>query len=204
MSGVIYLHRISDNRMGGTALRNFKMFRELCGPVALSNAAIVLNMWDKVNANVRSAREAELVSKDIFFKPAIDGGAQVFHHENTVKSANEILLWLAKRPPKPLLIQKELVDQRKPIYETSAGVALLGELALKERRHAEQLKEVQREIEEAIRQKDDEDRKELEEARRKLEAARKNILQQQATMRAAKSQPGSAANGWFRFLRSLG
>ncbi|KAF7424180.1 hypothetical protein PC9H_009483 [Pleurotus ostreatus] len=31
LSGVIYIYRISDFRMGGISTRNFKMFRKLCG-----------------------------------------------------------------------------------------------------------------------------------------------------------------------------
>lgn len=31
LTGIIYLHRVSDNRMQGTALMNLGMFKKLCG-----------------------------------------------------------------------------------------------------------------------------------------------------------------------------
>ncbi|KAJ7096516.1 hypothetical protein B0H15DRAFT_945981 [Mycena belliarum] len=55
LAGIIYMHRISDIRMGGISTRNFKMFRQ-SGEVGLE---------------VGEAREAELASNDQFFKPAI-------------------------------------------------------------------------------------------------------------------------------------
>lgn len=195
LSGVIYLHRITDNRMGGTALRNFRMFMALCGTKALSNAAIVLNMWNEVSEDVRKAREAELVNKDIFFKPAVNAGAKVLHHENTTPSAQAILRHLARKAPRPLQIQRELVTERKQIRDTAAGLALLGDLAALERKHLQQLQEMQRELEEAIRKKDEEDRLEIEEARRRVEEARRDISRQQENIRADRpgaSQPSKA------------
>ena len=37
LSGVIYMHRISDFKMGGISRRNFHMFRSLCGEKTLKN-----------------------------------------------------------------------------------------------------------------------------------------------------------------------
>ncbi len=31
LSGIIYLHRISDIRMSGSSIKNLRMFRKLCG-----------------------------------------------------------------------------------------------------------------------------------------------------------------------------
>lgn len=186
ISGVIYLHRITDNRMGGTALRNFRMFKELCGGPALANTAIVLNMWNEVNEGIRSARKNELVSKDNFFKPAVTAGAKVLTHDNTVDSAYAVLRHLATRRPRPLLIQTELVSQKKQLCETSAGAALLEDLVKREQKQAEQLRDMQKEIEEAIRKKDEEDRRELEEARRKVDETRRHLLSQQLRMKPVK------------------
>ena len=40
LSGVIYIHRISDNLSGGIAGRNFGIFCKLCGDVALRNVIL--------------------------------------------------------------------------------------------------------------------------------------------------------------------
>jgi hypothetical protein len=41
LSGLIYVHRISDVLMGGISSRNFRMFRKLCGDDTLKNVVIV-------------------------------------------------------------------------------------------------------------------------------------------------------------------
>jgi len=205
LSGVLYLHRITDNRMGGTALRNFGMFTKLCGR-AICNSGIVLNMWNEVNPEVGAAREAELTSKDIFFKPALQAGARMFHHDNSQKSAFEILRYIAGRSPKPLLIQKELVNQQKHICDTAAGMALLGDLAAKERKHLEELRQMKSELDEAIRRKDEEDRRELEDARLRLEEVRSGIAKQKQNLQLydidVVSDPRKPSAGlrsvWFR------
>ncbi|KAH9214365.1 P-loop containing nucleoside triphosphate hydrolase protein [Leptodontidium sp. 2 PMI_412] len=45
LNGVIYLHRISDTRMAGTALRNNRMFRKLCGADAFKNIILATTFW---------------------------------------------------------------------------------------------------------------------------------------------------------------
>lgn len=183
LHGVIYLHRITDNRMGGTALRNFRMFRELCGIKALASCVIVLNMWNEVSEDVATARERELRETDIFFKPAMDAGASMLHHTNSPSSAQEILRDVVKKEPVVLQIQEEIVEQGKPIYETSAGVALLGDLAARQQRQLAQLQEMQRELEEAIEQQNESDRRELEEIEAGIKAKTAQLERDQEFIR---------------------
>lgn len=183
LHGVIYLHRITDNRMGGTALRNFRMFRELCGIKALASCVIVLNMWNEVSEDVATARERELRETDIFFKPAMDAGASMLHHTNSPSSAQEILRDVVKKEPVVLQIQEEIVEQGKPIYETSAGVALLGDLAARQQRQLAQLQEMQRELEEAIDQQNESDRRELEEIEAGIKAKTAQLERDQESIR---------------------
>ncbi|EEC00079.1 hypothetical protein MPER_00057, partial [Moniliophthora perniciosa FA553] len=124
LAGVIYIHRISDFRVGGISRRNFRMFRELCGDDTLKNVVIMTNMWGEVGRDVGEAREAELVREDKFFKPVLDKGAQLVRHDNTTKTARAILLHLIENKPLPLRIQTELVDQGKSLSQTAAGAEL--------------------------------------------------------------------------------
>ncbi|KIL67658.1 hypothetical protein M378DRAFT_73626 [Amanita muscaria Koide BX008] len=146
LAGVIYLHRISDFRVGGISRRNFKMFRELCGDDSLKNVLIVTNMWGEVDLQVGLARENELSSKDIFFKPALDKGAQSLRHNNTIESAHNIIRQVMRNPPVTLQIQEELVDQKKDISETAAGIELTKELREQAEKHREAIVELQREM----------------------------------------------------------
>ncbi|KAF9267985.1 P-loop containing nucleoside triphosphate hydrolase protein [Marasmius fiardii PR-910] len=170
LAGVIYLHRISDFRMGGISRRNFKMFKELCGESTLKNVVLVTNMWGEVSQDVGEARESELVREDKFFKPVLDKGAQIVRHDNTPETARAILLHLVQNRPLPLRIQTELVDQKKSISETAAGAELNREMMEQIRKHEKEMRELQEEMKAAIKAKDEETRKELEVETKKLQA----------------------------------
>ncbi|KAK0752967.1 hypothetical protein B0T18DRAFT_423602 [Schizothecium vesticola] len=45
LTGIIYLHRITDVRMDGGVMRNLKMFRKLCGDQPMKNIIITSTFW---------------------------------------------------------------------------------------------------------------------------------------------------------------
>ncbi|KAF9259474.1 hypothetical protein L218DRAFT_1058798 [Marasmius fiardii PR-910] len=147
LTGVIYMHRISDLRMGGIARRNFSMFKELCGESSLKNVAVVTNMWGQVPQDVGEAREAQLMGEDDFFKPVLDKGAQMVRHDNTPQTARAILLHLVQKRPLPLRIQTELVDEKKNIANTAAGAELNREMMEQMKRHQKEMRELQEQME---------------------------------------------------------
>ncbi|RDB26374.1 GTP-binding protein A [Hypsizygus marmoreus] len=175
LAGVIYIHRISDFRMGGISTRNFKMFRELCGETSLKNVVIVTNMWGEVSKQVGEAREAELISQDMFFKPVLDKGAKIERHENTRESAHRILEYLISNHPLSLRIQRELVDEGKDISQTAAGAELNREMMAQLERHRKEMRILQEEMKEAVRTRDEESRKELEVESKKLETELRRV-----------------------------
>ncbi|KAG9224648.1 hypothetical protein CCMSSC00406_0002201 [Pleurotus cornucopiae] len=168
LSGAIYIHRISDVRMGGASTRNFKLFKGLCGDDMLQNVVIVTNMWSHVPLDVGEAREEELKSDHDFFKPVLDGGAQLKRHDNTSTSARDIVGSIAFNIPLPLRIQLELVDEQKVITETAAGAELGRELREQATRYEEERRRLQDDMNEALRQKDEQAREELEQATAQL------------------------------------
>ncbi len=163
------MHRISDFRVGGVSRRNFSMFRKLCGDETLKNVVIVTNMWGEVTLERGAARELELATDDLLFKPVLSNGARMVRHSNIVSSAEAVLLYLIHNRPRALQIQQELVDDGKDISETAAGQELARELVELEKKHREQLAEVQKELKEAMKAKDTQTKKELEHVRKTLE-----------------------------------
>ncbi|KAJ7031334.1 P-loop containing nucleoside triphosphate hydrolase protein [Mycena alexandri] len=139
LAGVIYMHRISDVRMGGISTRNFKMFRQLCGDTTLKNVVVVTNMWGAVEPKVGKDREEQLASNEGFFKLALDKGAQMLRHDDGTASAHAILRYLIGNQPRALQIQRELVDEGKEISQTAAGVELNREFAEQANRHQDEL-----------------------------------------------------------------
>jgi len=166
LAGVIFVHRISDNRFTGVAQRNFKMFRELCGDTSLKNVVLVTNMWDTVTPDVGESREMELTNK--FFKPALDKGAQMVRHQNTEQSAHNIIRMIMKNRPVVLQIQRELVDEKRNIINTAAGEAVNKELKEQIRKHQEERQVAQDQMVQASREKDERARQEMVEEIRRL------------------------------------
>jgi hypothetical protein len=109
LSGLIYVHRISDFRMGGISSQNFRMFRKLCGDGTLKNVVIVTNMWGEVGQAKEEMREAEL--KNRFFKQALDKGAQMLRHDNTVESVYNILRHIVSGSPSVRHSLRRLLSQ---------------------------------------------------------------------------------------------
>ncbi|OBZ66163.1 hypothetical protein A0H81_13771 [Grifola frondosa] len=201
LNGIIYMHRISDYRAGGSAVRNFRFFKQLCGDDFLPNSAIVTNMWGDVTEELGERREQELFGKDVFFKSAIDKDANKSRHHNTLESAHEILRPLAGKPPQALLIQKELVDEKKRLCETAAGIALLGELAENERKHQERLDGLQRELKEAMEARDRESVQELEEALRSLAAEEQRLQARRMAIQRAEERAWEIDSDRYILLR---
>ncbi|KAH6624179.1 P-loop containing nucleoside triphosphate hydrolase protein [Chaetomium sp. MPI-SDFR-AT-0129] len=47
LAGIVYLHRIEDNRVGGAGTTNLRMFRELCGDDGLACVVLATTMWPR-------------------------------------------------------------------------------------------------------------------------------------------------------------
>jgi hypothetical protein len=169
VAGVIYMHRILDNRMGGIAARNFRMFRNLCGDSTLQNVVIVTNMWNQIDPHVGDIREQELVKKDVFFKSALDKGAHIARHNGGIESGRDILRLLLGRRPVVLQIQSEL-ESGLDISETAAGKELNRNLMEKIAQHQEEVRALMVEMDETSRSRETETRRQIAEERARLQA----------------------------------
>jgi hypothetical protein len=186
LAGVIYIHRISDFRMGGISTRNFRMFRELCGDSSLKNVVILTNMWGEVNKEVGEARERELANDDLFFRPVLEKGAKMIRHDHTIASAQKVLRYFFNTRPAVLQIQREIVDEKKDILQTAAGEELNKALIEQMQRHKREMADLQEEWQGKLRLAADLSRAMLtiilaaldakdEETRREIEAESKKL-----------------------------
>ena len=131
LAGIIYLHRITDNRMGGSPHRNLRMFGELCGDQAVKKVVLVTTMWDKGHTTylqqVHNQRENELFER--YWKTMIDYGASTGRFLNSAESAWNIIDPIFKQhETEVLLLQEELVDLGRALSETQAGKTLYSDL----------------------------------------------------------------------------
>ncbi|PVF96699.1 hypothetical protein CPB86DRAFT_708616 [Serendipita vermifera] len=124
LSGILYFHNIEDRKMRGISVRNHRLFRHLCGEDPMRSVIIVTNMWTpSVDESTGSQREQELRTEAEFFKYSIDAGASLMRHYNNTKTATDIIQTILsiEREREALKIQKEMVEERRRIDETSAA-----------------------------------------------------------------------------------
>ena len=48
LSGIIYLHRITDDRVVGTSMRSLRMLQNLIGTHRMANVLLVSTRWEEV------------------------------------------------------------------------------------------------------------------------------------------------------------
>ncbi|KAF9562578.1 hypothetical protein CPC08DRAFT_373207 [Agrocybe pediades] len=170
LAGVIYMHRILDNRVGGISTRNFRLFRKICGESTLDSVVIATTMWDQVDQAVGERREDELSTKDHFFKPAVEKGARLLRHHNNVESARNIISSIVQRNKKPVTLQiQDELSRGLDISETKAGVELRQEIFEQMERYREEIRGIMLDIHEASRHRDEESRQELALERERIE-----------------------------------
>ncbi|KAF7983557.1 hypothetical protein HWV62_21140 [Athelia sp. TMB] len=154
LTAILYLHRISDNRMAGSALRNMELFQRLCGDAALPNVVLVTTMWDEVDEATGERREQEL--RDTFWASMIDSGSQIARFYHTPESAWKILgPYTGHFRPVKLQIQMELVDKGMPLSKTAAGSFLKSWLTVLSKQFKIFLLRFQKALRNASKQNDD-------------------------------------------------
>jgi hypothetical protein len=118
--GVIYLHRITDNRLGGSGLKTLSICRRLCGEEALDNLILVTTQWSLLaDQSMGISREAEL--RDEHWKVLLPRARMARYH-GTRASGLAIVSKLLGKPSVVLDIQRELVDDHKSLDQTKAGM----------------------------------------------------------------------------------
>ncbi|KAE8348652.1 P-loop containing nucleoside triphosphate hydrolase protein [Aspergillus coremiiformis] len=157
--GVVYLHRITDPRLGGSAMKNLHMFEKLCGNRSFPGVVLVTNMWGDLGPTeadraVGERRQAELMSQ--FWNTIIAAGGNVMQHDGSKESASTIVSSLAKRNGELVLhIVHELVEERKTLDETDAGQYVQAELLKIKKKYDREIAELQESMEEAMHARDE-------------------------------------------------
>ena len=133
LAGIIYLHRITDNRMGGNFHRNLRMFGELCGDQAVKKVVLVTTMWDEFEGETdpQTHNQRERALFDTYWKKMINYGASTARFLNSPDSAWKIIdPFLKQHETEVLLLQEELVDLKRALNETQVGKTLYSDLQM--------------------------------------------------------------------------
>ncbi|KAI6127582.1 hypothetical protein EDD16DRAFT_246347 [Pisolithus croceorrhizus] len=152
VTGLIYVHRISDTRMGGKSRNNLRMFHKLCGENSLKNVAIITTMWDKVTEKEGRQREQELRTGHNLFKPLLEKGAVMERYDRSRQSASNVINYLLGKESTTVQIVRELVEEHKPLEETAAGAELRGIINALLEKHKVEICEMQEKMKSEVRE----------------------------------------------------
>lgn len=184
LNGVIYLHRITDTRMGGTALRNTRMFSKLVGKDAFKNVILATTFWEQVPVKDGVRREIELRETPDFWGDMLDHGAKIVRLRNEQRAGLRLLERFSGKGKAVLEAQQVMANEAKPIVDTEAMRELWNPITafeqdLEEQRRAEN-RRYEEEIERLKRRQQEQVKKQKEEFEQRLEAERKVEQDQRA------------------------
>lgn len=172
LTGMIYLHRIMDVRIGGAGIKNIRMFKKLSGGDSLASVVLATTMWGYISdITIGEQRERQLITESQLWKAMIDQGSSVFRQDNGRASAMRIIQYLIDRSrPVVLDLQRELIDEKKLLGQTEAGQEITSEIEKQKQHYDKRLKQLEQELKDALVGKDREMSEELEETRQEYRA----------------------------------
>jgi len=133
LDGVIFLHPITLNRVGGSERKRTRLLEKILGSSAYNRVIIATTMWDDLRSQeaVDMRLEGRLKVGGVWHEMC-SKGATIARHTNDPESAHEIIRKvirisdnLGKVQP---LLQEELKVTRGRVNETSAGKELRHQL----------------------------------------------------------------------------
>ncbi|KAI0490986.1 hypothetical protein F4859DRAFT_460000 [Xylaria cf. heliscus] len=189
LSGIIYCHQINQTRMQGSALKNIQVFRSLCGDDALSKVVLVTTMWDKEKLETAEKREKELKETAKYWGGMVAKGSKVLRHNNTQQSAFALIETFIKDDSKIVLgIQKEMVNDQKPLDKTEAGKDVKVMLEEQNVSLRVEIQNFESQLKEALRKKDEELAEVMKELRLEHKQALQQVLDNQQRLQATMQQ----------------
>ncbi|KAJ4317353.1 hypothetical protein N0V84_007410 [Fusarium piperis] len=155
LNGIIYLHRIKDERMTNALMRNLTMFRNLCGDAAFQNVVLVTTFWDELQDQAKGeGREQQLLDRDEWWGYMAAKGSNTLRFQNTRESALEIVSKVIDLDIVTLQVQEEMVNKGLEVDQTTAGEALNSELTEQRKAFERALETLHHEKEQAKRDHD--------------------------------------------------
>jgi len=151
LHGIVYLHKLTNDKMIGSAKRNLQMFRLLVGRKGLHNVILASTKASEVSTRAEANyRHSQL--ETVYWKDMIENGSSVRNYDGQLSSAEQIIRDILRNHPETLQIQWELVKKGKALEDTAAGSLINAEAAEVRRKAEEEKRELERQYEEEQRQ----------------------------------------------------
>ncbi|KZP06236.1 hypothetical protein FIBSPDRAFT_805123, partial [Athelia psychrophila] len=124
LSTIVYLHRISDNRMAPPL--NLQMLTSMCEQAAKPRIVLGTTMWSHVR-NPETAARQEQELKTTSWADMIAQGSTMHRFHNSYESVWKLVGELPAQPG-DIILSREIYDNKKRFNETTAGVKLKEQL----------------------------------------------------------------------------
>ncbi|KAI9331714.1 P-loop containing nucleoside triphosphate hydrolase protein [Obelidium mucronatum] len=201
LNGIIYVHRISDIRMGGSTVTAFRCFEQLCGSNFYPNVTFMTNRWDMVTGSMDAACYREDRLKESAFAIMLKRGSKYRRFNNKLDVVS-VLIDFANLNAQKMRIQTELTDERKRFEETGAAV-LSFELDRKEverlqMKHQQDMERIRCENEAIQQRRNQKFQAQIEQERREQRAAEDEMRMVQAE-RIAQERQAQALRDQYRY-----
>ncbi|KAF2730643.1 hypothetical protein EJ04DRAFT_500188 [Polyplosphaeria fusca] len=119
LAGLVYLHDISQVKMGKAKYKNLQLFQKLVGSSSLKNVVLATTHWSSASRKDMQPRENELQST--YWAEMIKHGSRVWRHDGTTLSAQKISGALITKRAMIPKITDELVNKKLSFGQTEAG-----------------------------------------------------------------------------------
>lgn len=125
LTGVIFVHPISQQRLLGSEARRNRLFKKILGEDAYRRVTIATTMWNQVPEREAESRMDQRRNRNDIWGDMVNRGAKVVRHDDNEASATAIIRNLMQfKSPVELQLQKELLEVEGQIGLTSAGKQL--------------------------------------------------------------------------------
>ena len=170
-------YQVTGNRVQGSEGRRLRLFEKILGEDAYSHVIIATTMWSELHSSVDGASR---VSERMFgfWGDLIKHGARVVKHDNTSKSATDIVGMLVKKSTVTLRMQAELESNEGLIMGSAAGRHLYADLGDDSKKLYERIEKLEKEL-----QEDRAKRNQLAEELAEQQAEYESLQQQQSQLK---------------------
>lgn len=155
--GIVFLHRITDVRLAGSAIKTFNILQKLCGPGNYHKIVLGTTMW--ADARFRQGALEAAVGREMqlrrHWEEMFQGQSEILRHEDTKESARRIVSVLINNQNvgNKLQIERELLVDKLRIEETEAGRYVQRDLLLARERLHREIAELQKMVDDMAGQK---------------------------------------------------
>lgn len=150
IKGLLYLHNIKERKMYGSSLKALSTFKKMCGVECYGSIRIITTKWKKIDSKLE-AREVEL--KQNYWKDLLNNGCLYQRYLSDKEMADQILE-MVSRDRVLLRIQKEILFDKKILFQTDAGSELLDINRFILNRNTKEVNELRKELDDPETQND--------------------------------------------------